>query len=565
MKLNSRFARLLSPLVLAGMSTFLTHLPVKAAERIFLTYGPIKQSIRVESLERFATEGIVDPNLRFYFNLMGVTPQQQQELRTLLTKRAEINPVHLSRFLNSDIGEDILSRFGRLVTIPGGRNGMYALRGALISAALDKNGLTAMNFMQQLPTNMQLQGELILNRANLIAVVADATEQFVGTIDRLSQAEAKTEPAVNFSQLPDPRQLGPYGVAPKEVWQLVDSSRDRRFYVDVFKPQRWRAGQTPVVVMSHGLGSRPEDFSSVGEQLASYGFVVALPQHPGSDFQQAQDLLNGLSRQVFKTSEFIDRPKDISFVLDELERRNAQEFGNRLNLKSVGVAGHSFGGYGALAVGGAEINWRYLESECDPDHGFPNTSLLLQCRALDLPRTPLKFRDPRVTALVAINPVNSAIFGRSGLEKVKIPVMIGGGSYDPATPFVLEQVRSFPWLGSQQKYFALAEGQAHVDFSQLDAGATAMVKSLGDFTLPSPDLLHSYRNGLIVPFLQVYVANDQSYQPFLTSIAQYSQYLSQGQQFKLFVISEASVPPLVQALEDFARLHNLQIPQPSEP
>ncbi|MFM8295324.1 MAG: alpha/beta hydrolase [Microcystaceae cyanobacterium] len=562
MKLNSRFARLLSPLVLAGMSAFLTHLPVKAAERIFLTYGPLKQSIRVESLERFATEGVVDPNLRFYFNLVGVSPQQQQELRTLLTKRAEINPVQLSRFLNSDMGEDLLSRLGRLATIPGGRNGMFALRGALISAALDKDGLTAMNFIQQLPTNIQLQGELILQRVNVISIVVEATEQFVGTIGQLSQAEAKTEPNVNFSQLPDPRQPGPYGVAPKEVWQLVDSSRDRRFYVDVFKPQRWRAGQTPVLVMSHGLGSRPEDFSSVGEQLASYGFVVALPQHPGSDFQQAQNLLNGLSRQVFKTNEFIDRPKDISFVLDELERRNAQEFGNRLNLKAVGVAGHSFGGYGALAVGGAEINWRYLKSECDPERGFPNTSLLLQCRALDLPRTSLQFRDPRVAAVVAINPVISAIFGPSGLEAMKVPVIIAGGSYDPATPFVLEQVRTFPWLGSQQKYFALAEGQAHVDFSQLDAGMTHTIKSLGDLTLPSPDLLHSYRNGLMVPFFQVYVAQDQSYQPFMTAIAQYSQYLSQGQEFKLFVISEASVPPLVEALEDFARRHNLPVPQP---
>ncbi|MFM7578854.1 MAG: dienelactone hydrolase, partial [Microcystaceae cyanobacterium] len=102
----------------------------------------------------------------------------------------------------------------------------------------------------------------------------------------------------------------------------------------------------------------------------------------------------------------------------------------------------------------------------------------------------------------------------------------------------------------------------HVDFSQLDAGMTHTIKSLGDLTLPSPDLLHSYRNGLMVPFFQVYVAQDQAYQPFMTAIAQYSQYLSQGQEFKLFVISEASVPPLVEALEDFARRHNLPVPQP---
>jgi predicted dienelactone hydrolase len=77
----------------------------------------------------------------------------------------------------------------------------------------------------------------------------------------------------------DLRQPGPYGFQ-KETWQLTDQSRNRKFYVDVYKPQRWREGKTPVVIASHGLASNPADFTEAGQHLASYGYVVAIPQHP---------------------------------------------------------------------------------------------------------------------------------------------------------------------------------------------------------------------------------------------------------------------------------------------
>ena len=47
----------------------------------------------------------------------------------------------------------------------------------------------------------------------------------------------------------------------------------------------------PLVIVSHGLASRPEDFEEIAQHLASYGFAVALPQHPGSDLQKTKDLI----------------------------------------------------------------------------------------------------------------------------------------------------------------------------------------------------------------------------------------------------------------------------------
>jgi predicted dienelactone hydrolase len=545
------------PLVLAVASALITALPVKAAERIFFTYPPVHVSIRTASIERFANEGVVDANLRFYFDLLGITAQQKVELREALNKRVEIDPIQLSRFFNTSMGERILGRIGSLITIQGGRNGVHAIRGALISAALDPGGLTAINFLKKLPTNMQIQGELVLEGVRATKIIVDATQEFIVRMAKLSAQEAATQTPEDFAKLIDPRQPGPYGVQPKLRWQLEDKNRNRRFYADIYQPQRQRAGKTPVIVFSHGLASRPEDFATLGEHLASYGYLVIMPQHPGSDFQQAQALLSGLSREVFYKNEFLDRPKDISYVLDELERRNQREFSGRLDLTSVGIIGHSFGGTTALLVAGAEFDWQNLKQECGPSN-YPNTSLFLQCQALDLPQDQYAFRDKRVTSVFTLNPVTSALFGREGLAKVKIPVVLLAGSFDPAAPAVLEQMRTFPRLGSADKYLVLSDGQAHIDFSQLDAGISDLLGSMGDLTLPSPDLLNTYRDGLLVPFFEVYLSKNPEFKPFIESYSSYAQHLSQGQEFKIYLISGKSTQALVDEIQQFRASRGLR-------
>ncbi len=552
MKLFSQqLVRQVLPLVGGFLSALCLQLPLKAADNIFLTYGPIQLTLNVSSLEQFANDGTVDANLAQYFNLARVTPEQLTELRRILNTKADLDPLLVSRFLNTDIGEDILFRAGRLMGIPWRINGKYALRGAVVTAAMDPKGLTIINFLKKLPTDAHLPGEVLLQQGRLVEMVVRASEYGIQVMETLSAQEAKQGDAVNFARLPDPRQAGPYGTAPKQRWQLLDQGRKRSFYVDVYKPERWRAGKTPVIVFSHGLASRPEDFDQIASHLASYGFVVALPQHPGSDFIQAQALIDGTSRLAFELNEFIDRPKDITYVIDELERRNATEFGDRLNLTQVGVGGHSFGGYAALAVAGATFDWDFLKSECNPEISYPNTSLLLQCQALRLPRKDYQFRDPRVTAIAVGNPVNAAIFGIQGLREVKVPVMVIGGTYDPATPFVFEQIRSFPRLSSPNKYLLLAEGQAHVDFSQLDPGAKELVSSLTNVTLPPPDLLHSYMRAYATPFFEVHIAGNETYRPFLASGAAYSKYLSQEQEFRVFFISQKSDEALRESIRGF--------------
>jgi predicted dienelactone hydrolase len=277
--------------------------------------------------------------------------------------------------------------------------------------------------------------------------------------------------------------------------------------------------------------------------------LVAAPQHLGSDTLWLQGMLKGYHRDVFDLYEFINRPKDISYVIDELQRRNSSQFQGKLDLENVGVAGHSFGGYTALAVAGAQMDFEYLQQECDRLYMALDTALLLECRALELPRQAYEFRDKRVKAVFTANPVNRAIFGPKGISKISIPVVLGSGSYDPAAPPVFEQAGSFTWLTTPHKYLMMVEGQAHVNFTHLDAGMTKTIESVTHLTLPSQNLIANYINSMTLAFFEVYLNNNDDYRRYLQS--SYAEYLSQNEQFRLNFISGASSDDLAAAIEKF--------------
>ncbi|MDJ0508658.1 MAG: alpha/beta hydrolase [Crocosphaera sp.] len=545
--------------VIFGTITSLTlTLPSYAAEKIHFVFDSLMISVPVSSLETYAKEGNLSKQLSQYFNLARANEEEIQAFREALSTPVDVDAIQLSRILNTEEGERILNYIGKVFNIRGGRNGKYIIRGALVQASFDAEGLTLINFLNQLATDVEIDLKKALTLAQQVEIIVKGTELFIDEVETLANREAQQEQNLDFSQLTDPRQPGYFKVK-KQVLNLTDKKRNRDFYVEVYKPQTLPDKPIPVIVISHGLASRPEDFRKRAEHLASYGYVVAVPQHPGSDIKQAEDFLNGLSRQIFVRDEFINRPLDITYTIDELERRNERLFSGKLDLKNVGVFGHSFGGYTMFAIAGATPDFESLEQDCELDIGDLNTSLLLQCRALKLERKPYNFRDERVKAVFVINPVNSGIFSSKSLAKIDIPVFIGAGSYDPATPFIFEQVTSYPRLKVPHKYLQLQEGQAHVDFSQLDAGLSDMIETAIDLTLPSPKLLDGYTNSMMLAFFEVYIRNNREYKAFLSS--NYGQYLSQGQRFKTHLITEKSSDSLSQSIQKFIRDNNIVVPE----
>ncbi|WP_373479456.1 alpha/beta hydrolase [Geminocystis sp.] len=538
--------------VLGLTSTFLTSLPVKAAEKLLFTYGPIELSVKVESLELFAKDGTINEDLGQYLN--RISPKDQAIFRESLTKKIDIDGVKVSRFFNTEMGESILLRLGKGITLEGGKNGGIALRGAIIQSALDPSGLTLLNVLKKYPTDLQIQGELVVGAAEYGKKVIKATETLVKEMRTWTAEEATTDPATDYNKLADIRKAGPYQIK-KEKWQLTDKSRNRSFYVNVFVPQGV-TNNIPVIVFSHGLGASPDDYDDTLNHLASNGFLVAAPQHIGSDTTYFKEMFEGLNKNIFDRDEFINRPKDLSFVIDELERRNQGEFQGKLNLKNVGVSGHSFGGYTVLAVAGATIDFDYLQQSCDRLYGGLNAAILLQCRALELPREDYNFRDPRVSAVFAGNPVNRFIFGEKGISKITIPIMLGSGSDDPATPPAFEQVVPFTWLNTPNKYWALIEGQAHVNFNEIDGGIKEALDSTLNLTFPPQDLISAYVKGISLAFFEIHLNNNQNYRPYLQS--SYAEYLSANNEFKLSFISANSSDKLKAEIEKFRSENNIK-------
>ncbi|WP_228024154.1 alpha/beta hydrolase [Synechocystis salina] len=524
--------------------------PLGAAEQISFSYGGLMTSVEIESLTKFAETGEVNKDLQFYFNF--IAQDQQKELREVLTKEVELDPVMISRFFNTKMGEEILARLGEVINIPYKNNGKYAIRAALVQAAMEPGGLSSIKVLQKLPTSIQINGEKALALAKQVDMFILATETAVQELATLTAEEAAEAPAVNYAELPDLRQPGPYGVE-KVVWHLVDPSRDRHFYVDVFIPKGEPQGKISVLAFSHGLSSRPEDYAVGLQHLASYGYLVVAPQHVGSDNIYLQEMLEGYHGDIFDVNDYINRPKDISFTLDELQRRNQSEFAGRLDLENVGMAGHSFGGYTALAIAGAEIDFDNLQKDCDSDLANLDVALLMQCRALELPRQTISLRDERVKAVFAANPVNRSLFGSKGLAKINIPVVFGSGSYDPAAPPALEQAASFTWLTVPDKYWLLIEGQAHVNFTKLDPGISKAIDSTAHLVLPNQDTIYDYVMGTTVAFFEVYIRQDpqgaDKYRPYLSSA--YAEYLSGQNEFKLYLVSGKSAPKIRQKIDEF--------------
>ncbi|PSR17228.1 dienelactone hydrolase, partial [filamentous cyanobacterium CCP3] len=552
-------------LALGGLSlgaTLLLGLPVRA--EIFFRYGLVERSVSTSSLETLVESGQLTDDLAFYVNLAALSEAEVEQLRQNLDRPLEVDGVLLSRFLYSNLGEELLEQVGAILKTRVGDNGKLALRAALIQAATSPEGLSAINVVRSLPTDMQINVSDALAVANAVEGIVTATTDSVVQLAGLTTQAAGQEPAIDYANLADLTAPGPAQVQIQR-FNLTDTQRQRQLYVDVVRPRQWR-GQAPVMVFSHGLSSSPEARHQWASHLASHGIVVVLPQHPGSDAQQVVEFQMGLSANVFEVQEFIDRPLDITFVLDELERLNPTEFNGRLNLEQVGVGGHSLGGYTALAMAGAELNFDHLQEVCSRSFIYLNTSLLLQCQALELSRQPYSFRDPRINSVLLVNPVNSSVYGPEGLAAVRVPVMVIAGSHDPATPAVFEQFRTFPWYTTESRSLALIEGQAHIDFSALDAGLSNLLTSLPGLTLAAPEVIDRYLNALSLAFVGRYVARRPEYSLYLRS--GYAQYLSQGEPFNLFMVNAGTevdqnlVEPLENQLEELV-VPNGQPPVPA--
>lgn len=487
--------------------------PTVAAQKIYASYSALERSISIDTLELYAKEGKINDDLAAYAKY--AKPEVLEQLRRVLTTRVDLEPVAISQFFYTPQGEALIQRIGQIIQTESRQAGGYALRSALVLAAADDEGLTLLNVLRHFPSrSIRVDLGRSLQLADEVQTIINRTNQAIASIAKQSETEATTGVKVDFFQRPDLRTNGRFKWN-KQTITLNDRRRDRLYTADLYLPVTSRP--TPVIVISHGLASDRTTLAYLATHLASYGFAVAVPEHPGSNTERLRSLLEGRANTADEPSEFINRPYDISYLLDRLQVLDAENPTYQLNLDQVGVIGQSYGGYTALALAGAAINFPQLQTDCENRVDAWNISLLLQCRALELPVTRYNLSDRRVKAAIAINPLSNSIFGKEGMSKIKIPLMIVSSSDDTVAPALSEQIIPFSWLTNDKKYLVLLEGGTH--FSALSEPDPATDPLALPFPIygAQPNLVKRYVRALSLAFAFSYVANDSQYLPYLSS------------------------------------------------
>ncbi|MEL7313365.1 MAG: alpha/beta fold hydrolase [Cyanobacteria bacterium J06559_3] len=491
-----------------GISAIAT-LPVFGAERIQFFYGPFEPTILVEDLEAITTaeapESIDAPWLD------QLNEAQLTTLQTFLNQRFEVDVVMMSQLSYSDVGENLLSRVGQIIQTESGLNGQQALRSALISAAADNQGLSILNVIRHFPLDtIQLNWPLV---QKVLAENQAIFQEQVNVITNLQQ-QAQTSTAQSLST-EDLSQMGTYRWQ-QEIITFTNPDRSAPSVADVYVPQQ-ETQSTPVIVISHGVASNRQTFAYLAKHLASHGYGVVVVDHADTNTEKFARFLTGLDGPPDPHS-LLYRPADISAVLDTLEQQSVEESNLRsLNLDSVGVLGHSLGGYTALATAGATLQpqlWETVCSETVAEQPLLNLSMLIQCRFDELPEDiSLTVQDDRVQAVIAMNPLTSHLFGAEGMATLTVPTMLVAGTDDYFVPALPEQIEPFHWLTIAEKYLVIVENGTH--FTPLDAREQAL--PVPEFLVgPDPTLAQPALKSLTLAFFDRHLHKQSYGEAYLT-------------------------------------------------
>lgn len=229
------------------------------------------------------------------------------------------------------------------------------------------------------------------------------------------------------------------------------------------------AAPYPLVIFSPGFGGARTAYAHLTEHIASYGFVVIAPDHheffdptwadiPPSTIYRPQDVL-----------------ESIAFA-DELTGTGGAMAGV-INTDLIAVAGHSYGGYTALAAAGGRFDINGFNARCeaaraaaDPNAWLCDTLVpfedeMAALAGLDSMPEGLwpAWADPRVDAIIPMAG-DSYIFDQAGLAEITIPVMAMGGTLDTSTPFEWGAHPTYDLISSEMKALVTFANAEHMIF-----------------------------------------------------------------------------------------------------
>lgn len=231
---------------------------------------------------------------------------------------------------------------------------------------------------------------------------------------------------------------------------VKDNTRKRDIPIRVYLPAEKK--NAPVILFSHGLGGSREGSAFLGRHWSARGYAAVFLQHPGSDESVWKDkgpLKKLISlKKAANADNFLLRVKDVSVVLDQLEIWNKTKdniLEGMLDMKRIGMSGHSFGAITTQAVSGAKA-------------GTLN----------------LNYTDPRIKAAVIFSPSSPAgkLSPKEAFKDVKLPwlLMTGTKDFSPIGNIDIEsRLAVFPALPKGNKYELVLFNAEHSVFTDRES------------------------------------------------------------------------------------------------
>ncbi|MCR9158424.1 MAG: alpha/beta fold hydrolase [Rhodobacteraceae bacterium] len=178
-------------------------------------------------------------------------------------------------------------------------------------------------------------------------------------------------------------------------------------------------GTFPLVVLSHGMFGNARNQAWLAERLVAQGYAVAAIDHPGT---------STFNRDPNHQRELWNRPKDISRLIDHLTRES------RINADRIYMAGHSLGGFTAVALAGGQYDPDGFDSFCD---AMPDDLVCGIFERWNVAKTPedrtamaQDLSDDRIRAFAVFDLGGMQTFSADSLGTIDTPMLVYGAPVD---------------------------------------------------------------------------------------------------------------------------------------
>ena len=301
-----------------------------------------------------------------------------------------------------------------------------------------------------------------------------------------NQAGSQQMPALKVGQYNADTGPTPVGVIP--VATLHDAQRNKDINLSIDYPAL--GSSYPVIVFSHAYGLSDTSYEPLVSYWVSNGYVVIRPSHADAGGEQTRESLqdiyqrqqqsqSGQRRQrrpqpneqqqqtatppPFRSNpmetiwdkereaQWRNRVEDVKFVIDSLNDLETRfpELAGKMDHSKIGVAGHSYGAFTTMSIGGVQT--------------FGNP--------------PLQLADRRVKAILAMSPFGAAEnrgLTTQSFATLRVPAMFMTGSQDRGaieseTPDWRKQ--AFDDSPAGDKYFVFIQGARSTSFTGGSASA----------------------------------------------------------------------------------------------